>query len=137
MWGLEVKGEAWAEEQPWWLSMALDGTMRGVSGTLRCASLEIRKGNWDREGDTGEEQPEREVACQGRVVSKPNSQPPRPPPRALPVLGVPTSTLRVTDSLEGPPELRKAGTLKAMGQGLGETRWQLPVVLPQCCRRDS
>lgn len=67
------------------------------------------------------EQPEREVVCQKKVVSKPNSQPPLPP-RALPVLRVPSSTLRVTDSLEGLLELRKAGMLMVMGHGLGETR---------------
>lgn len=68
----------------------------------------------------GKEQPEREVVCQKKVVSKPNSQP--PPPSALPVLEVPSSTLRVADSLEGLLELRKAGMLTVMGQGLGEIR---------------
>lgn len=42
--------------------------------------------------------------------------------QALPVLRVPSSTLRVTDSLEGLLELRKAGMLMVMGHGLGETR---------------
>lgn len=52
-------------------------------------------------------------------------------------VGVPSSTSRVTDSLEGLPELKKASMLTVMGQDLGETRRQLPVVLPQGVHTNS